>query len=328
MYLLQDMLSYKRASDSPSEQAFIARFLDPVPGMRQDGFGNRYLRLGDAPTTLFSAHTDSIHLSSGRQQIRQDRHARVFFMDDGEPLGADDATGCWILLQLIAQRVPGLYLFHRQEESGGRGSEWLAHHASGSLTGIRHAVAFDRCGTTDVITHQRGSRCCSDAFAAALATQLGLNFLPSDEGYFTDTAHYVGLVPECTNLSIGYENAHSGDEYQDYGFLADLLPALLRVDWPHLPVARECDPHPWGEAPSLAAQMAGSDLPALMAIVEAGRFPSRAALIQALGPRLGAALARQEIRHWHPQGQPATRSGADQDPLFGTAGLSVAGVQP
>ena len=113
----------------------------------------------------------------------------------------------------------------------------------------------------------------------------------SDEGTFTDTAHYVGLVPECTNLSIGYENAHSGDEYQDYGFLAALLPALLGVDWHRLPVARVCDHAPWPEQPSLAVRMAGSDLPALMEIVESGRFPSRAALIRALGPQLGAELA-------------------------------------
>ena len=304
MDLLQEMLTYKRACDSPSEQAFIARFLDPVPGMRQDGFGNRYLRLGDQPTTLFSAHTDSVHVSSGRQPVRQDHHAQVFYQDEGEPLGADDATGCWILLQLIAQRVPGLYLFHRQEESGGHGSRWLADHSPASLAGIRHAVAFDRRGTTDVITHQRGSRCCSETFATALAAQLGLNFAPSDEGTFTDTAHYVGLVPECTNLSIGYENAHSGDEYQDYGFLAALLPALLGVDWQRLPVARVCDQAPWPEQPSLAARMAGADLPALMEIVESGRFPSRAALIRALGPRLGAELASQEIRHWEPQGYP------------------------
>ena len=41
-----------------------------------------------------------------------------------------------------------------------------------------------------------------------------------------------------------------------------------------------------------------------MEIVESGRFPSRAALIRALGPGLGAELASQAVRHWDPQGYP------------------------
>ena len=107
---------------------------------------------------------------------------------------------------------------------------------------------FDRRGTEDVITHQCRVRTCSTDFAQALAVQLGLGFAPCAEGVFTDTAHYAGLIPECTNLSIGYEHAHTGAEYQDYGFLEDLVPALLRVEWEALPVARFCAPFSrWAE---------------------------------------------------------------------------------
>ena len=112
----------------------------------------------------------------------------------------------------------------------------------GVLAGIERAIAFDRRGTGDVITHQCRVRTCSMDFAQALAAQLGLGFAPCAEGVFTDTAHYAGLIPECTNLSIGYEHAHTGMEYQDYGFLEYLLPALLRVEWAALPVARVCAP--------------------------------------------------------------------------------------
>ena len=242
MHLLSEMLTYQRPAHSPSERAFIRRFLDQVPGMVRDDFGNRWLRIGARPTTLFCAHTDSVHATAGRQRLREDRRTRRFYKDDGQPLGADDATGCWLLLQLIAHGVPGLYVFHREEETGGDGSDWIARETPGVLAGIERAIAFDRRGTGDVITHQCRVRTCSTDFAQALAAQLGLGFAPCAEGVFTDTAHYAGLIPECTNLSIGYEHAHTGMEYQDYGFLEYLLPALLRVEWAALPVERVCAP--------------------------------------------------------------------------------------
>lgn len=242
MHLLREMLTYQRPARSPSERAFIRRFLDEVPGMVRDDFGNRWQRIGTRPTTLFCAHTDSVHATSGRQRLREDRRTRRFYKDDGRPLGADDATGCWLLLQLIAHGVPGLYVFHREEETGGDGSDWIARETPGVLAGIERAIAFDRRGTGDVITHQCRVRTCSTDFAQALAVQLGLGFAPCAEGVFTDTAHYAGLIPECTNLSIGYEHAHTGAEYQDYGFLEELVPALLRVEWAALPVARVCAP--------------------------------------------------------------------------------------
>jgi hypothetical protein len=298
MDLLQEMLTYKRPPGTPSERAFIQRFLDPLPGMTQDRFGNRLLRLGAQPTTLFSAHTDTVHLASGRQAVQTDHQARVLFKDDDEPLGADNATGCWLLLQLIAHRVPGLYLFHRQEESGGHGSRWIARQTPALLRGIRHAIAFDRRGTGEVITHQQGARCCSEAFAQALAYQLGLGIVPSTQGAFTDTAHYVGLVPECTNLSVGFENAHSGDEYQDLGFLAALVPALLGVDWEALPVQRRCQPADVPQPVDLARELAGADLAAMIDVVESGQYPPRRELARILGPRLGQAFAEERCRRW------------------------------
>ena len=51
---LLEMLGYKRPHGSESEATFIAKFIDTVPGMTQDAFGNRLLRLGHS-TTLFSS---------------------------------------------------------------------------------------------------------------------------------------------------------------------------------------------------------------------------------------------------------------------------------
>ena len=53
-------------------------------------------------------------------------------------------------------------------------------------------------------------------------------------GSFTDTANYTDIIPECTNLSCGYYNAHTQSEYQDYAFLEIFLEGLIATPWEEL----------------------------------------------------------------------------------------------
>ena len=235
---LLEMLGYKRPHGSESEATFIAKFIDTVPGMTQDAFGNRLLRLGHS-TTLFSCHTDTVHRHPGTQKLVYDPGLNIIYKDDDEPLGADDAAGIWVLLQLIEARVPGLYVFHRGEECGGLGSHFIASQTPGLFDGIQRAVAFDRRGRHDVITHQASGRCCSDAFALALADELRMGHKPSSLGIFTDTANYTDLIPECTNVSVGYEHEHTANEMLDLDYLELLAQSAIAVDWEGLTTQRQ-----------------------------------------------------------------------------------------
>jgi hypothetical protein len=85
-----------------------------------------------------------------------------------------------------------------------------------------------------VITHQLGSRCCSDAWAQALAD--GLNkymsdgsFSPCPNGVFTDSASYMDCIDQCTNLSVGYHGQHGNTEHIDMQHAFDLCLALIRL---------------------------------------------------------------------------------------------------
>ena len=235
---LYEMLTYRRPAGSETEKQFIRTYIDVLPGIKIDDFGNRILRIGDSKT-LFSAHTDTVHKLGGKQKILVDTTVNTIFKDDGEPLGADDATGVFILLRLIEAGIPGLYVFHRCEEIGGKGSTFIHRKTPLLLVGIDRAVAFDRRDGTDIITHQFGSRCCSDNFALELALQLGGSYVPDDSGIFTDTANYAPVIPECTNVSVGYRNEHTSYEEQDLNILDALIPAALAVDWENLPTERD-----------------------------------------------------------------------------------------
>jgi hypothetical protein len=232
------MLSYKRPHGSESETTFITRFIDTVPGMTQDAFGNRILKLGYS-TTLFSCHTDTVHRHPGTQKLLYDTALEVVYKDDDEPLGADNAAGVWVLLQMIQAQVPGLYIFHRGEECGGIGSHYIANQTPELLEDINRAVAFDRRGRHDIITHQAGGRCCSDIFALALADELRLGHKPSSMGIFTDTANYTNLIPECTNVSVGYEHEHTANEMLDLEYLELLAQSAIAVDWEGLATQRD-----------------------------------------------------------------------------------------
>ena len=146
------------------------------------------------------------------------------------------------MCEMIRADVPGLYIFHRAEEVGGLGSRHIASETPDLLAGIKCAIALDRKGFTNIITHQF-SRCCSDAFALSLADQLNQGFAgdgwaADDTGVFTDTANYTDLVDECTNLSVGYFQAHTSNECLNYMFLGDLLDTLVHLDQSRLVIER------------------------------------------------------------------------------------------
>lgn len=237
MRSLMSMLTYARPAGSASETAFIRAFIEPL-GVNRDGAGNLIKRIGTAPV-LWSCHTDTVHKTGGRQDIATyDGTVGLMAGSTSSCLGADDTAGVWLMSEMILANVPGLYIFHRAEEIGGIGSRFIADKTPALLSGIDYAIALDRKGTGSVITHQMG-RCCSDAFAVSLAAALGGQFVPDDTGLFTDTANYTGLIGECTNLSVGYEKAHSAKEWLDVDFLFSLRDTLIHLDHSAIVLSRE-----------------------------------------------------------------------------------------
>lgn len=239
------MHTYQRPHGSNGEAAFIARYIAPLPGVSVDPDGNYILRIGTAPI-LWSAHLDTVARTDERQTVSlQDGMLSLSkaSQQTSACLGADDTAGVFLLREFILAGTPGLYVFHRGEERGGIGSRALVRDRPDTVDGIQYAIAFDRRGTTSVITWQSGGLCASEAFALALADQLNaldpsFTFEPDDTGVYTDTAEYTGLIPECTNLSVGYEHAHSPRETLDVDFVMAMREAVLSLDPSALPVAR------------------------------------------------------------------------------------------
>ena len=244
------ILSYRRPYKTDGELAFIELFLDNITGMSQDMCGNRFLLInnpdGSKPDVIWSCHTDTVHSKDGRQNLRWMDAGNVIGLNEGKPgqcLGADDGAGMWLLLEMIKVNKPGFYIFHRGEERGGIGSGFIRDKTPELVKGYKMAIAFDRRATHSIITRQRGGRCCSDDFAKSLAKELmkvpNTNFRTDPGGTFTDTANYTKIVPECTNVSVGYDHEHGPRETLDVAHLIRLRDGLLQLDVSKLVIKRD-----------------------------------------------------------------------------------------
>jgi len=250
---LQDILTYRREHDSTGEKQFIRDYMtefDPVCNIKGEVIAFKYENKIEGAKTniLWTSHIDTVHHTEPdrvKQEVWIDDLTKTAFVDPKQDcLGADDGTGVWLMLQMIEHNVHGTYLFFRGEEKGCIGSGAMAEEYADYLAEFDCAIAFDRKGFDSVITHQQSSRCCSDEFGTKLSQVLSTDrdkFKLDKGGVYTDTAEFVHLIPECTNISVGYLDQHSSKETQDMDFVERLRDTLIDTQWHEIefPIERE-----------------------------------------------------------------------------------------
>jgi hypothetical protein len=91
-----------------------------------------------------------------------------------------------------------------------------------------------------------GRMCCSRDFATAIAGDLKkIGDIHWDEegafGYYTDTAVFMDVIEECTNLSAGGFKEHYKSEYADLNYTYKVYETALKIDFENLPVSRKLE---------------------------------------------------------------------------------------
>lgn len=205
--------------------------------LQKDIYGNYYLSIGDGSKTIFASHLDTA--CKDQVTVVHKFEKNIIKTNGKSILGADDKAGVTVMLWMIKNKIPGLYYFFFGEEVGCIGSGLRSKDIGSEWNRI---ISFDRRGTSSVITHQSNSRTCSDKFAKELAGELnncGLNYRVDPTGVYTDSAEFTSVIPECTNLSVGYRSEHTFSEEQDIWHLHKLAEACLKVNWEELPTCRD-----------------------------------------------------------------------------------------
>lgn len=218
-----------------------------LPKLNKDSVGNYYKIIGGGkPTTMFTSHLDTAdRKQSNTTLFSVMENGEEYIVTDGKTiLGSDDKSGVTIMLYMMAHNIPGLYYFFIGEERGGIGSHALAkiYESVDYLKDINKCVSFDRRNYYSVITKQMGLSCCSDEFATAICNEYnknGMDMSLDPTGVYTDSASFLDNIPECTNISIGYFNEHTGEEHQNMTFLKKLCETSIKVDWDSLPIKRK-----------------------------------------------------------------------------------------
>ena len=216
-----------------------------LPELSKDKFGNYYKIIGNSDT-MFTCHLDTV--SRNKEPItlitKMKEDQEMILSDGSTILGADDKAGVAILLYMMAHNIPGIYYFFLGEERGLIGSGEVAgdYYSFTYLKNVKKVISFDRKNYYSVITSQYLTDCCSNEFADSLCKELnksGLKMGLDPTGVCTDSASFMEIVPECTNISVGYFNEHTHDEVQNITFLSKLAKACVAVEWDKLIVSRK-----------------------------------------------------------------------------------------
>jgi hypothetical protein len=216
-----------------------------TPGLNKDKYGNYYKVIGNSDTA-FTCHLDTASRTKSKVGlVAYEKDNQDFIMTDSTSiLGADDKAGVAVIMYMIEKNIPGVYWFFYGEERGGIGSSKVAndYESYDFMKGIKKMVSFDRRNYYSVITSQMGVSCCSNEFAESLCKELnksGLKLNLDPTGVFTDSANFTELIPECTNVSVGYFNEHTHDELQNITYLEKLAKACVSANWDKLVVKRK-----------------------------------------------------------------------------------------
>jgi hypothetical protein len=217
----------------------------PKSELEKDEWGNYYKVIGNSDT-MFTSHLDTADRGEGKKVsiLSYEKDGDEIFITDGTSiLGADDKAGVSVMLYMMAHNIPGIYYYFIGEERGAIGSSKVADNFDTipHLRGVKKCISFDRRNYFSVITSQLSQTCCSNEFAQSLANELnksGLELRLDNTGVFTDSASFMDLIAECTNVSVGYFSEHTHDEMQNISYLERLAKACVEADWNALSIKR------------------------------------------------------------------------------------------
>ena len=172
---------------------------------------------GELPILLV-AHLDTVHKELPKT-IYYDKIKQVLSSPEG--IGGDDRCGVYMIFEVIKRHKCSV-LFCEDEEIGGIGANNFIKSSISKNLEFNYIMEFDRKGSNDAVFYD----CYNDEFEAFITKK----FFKTEFGSFSDISV---LAPElgcaAVNLSCGYYNAHTKDEYVVWGEMQDSIKAACDI---------------------------------------------------------------------------------------------------
>ena len=189
-----------------------------------DKSGNAYLIRPD--TILLCAHMDTV----GSLEAQKNLH-KIKLIDGAisgtHNIGADDK--CWIAIAMeLYETNPDRFslLFTVGEESGGLWVQDFVDEHADELRKLKYCVIADRKWSKDIIWSNNGY--CTEEFNAIVHEYMKPFWYKPEIGVYCD-ADVLYEYLNCINVSCGYYNAHTNDEFVVVDEFQNAFNALLEL---------------------------------------------------------------------------------------------------
>lgn len=211
---------------------YLMKKLSTIEGVNfYDDGNNIYAIKGSAPYPCVVSHIDTVHkLCSNLTAITIGRNITGFNAETMEQtgVGGDDKVGVFVCLQMLKEQPNLKVVFFRDEEIGCIGSGLADHSFFDDVTIV---LQCDRRGNSDFITNAGGVELSSPAFQAAVLPILRMNKYKFADGLMTDVQELKeqGILPSMANISCGYYNPHSPEEYVNIDDVARVIDLVAEI---------------------------------------------------------------------------------------------------
>ena len=211
---------------------FIQEYCSQIPGVECaiDSIGNLYITKGKASSyPCVVAHLDQVQSNHSKDFVAVETKDIIFGYSPSnkrrEGLGADDKNGIWIALKCLKKYDTLKVAFFVGEEVGCVGSSKACIEF---FDDTRFVIQPDRRGCKDLVTSIGFTELCSKEFLDSTNyTDYGYE---ESDGMLTDVLSLkeLGLPVSCINLSCGYYEPHTSNEFV---VKDDLINCLALVEY-------------------------------------------------------------------------------------------------
>ena len=167
---------------------------------------------------LLVAHLDTVHKEVPKE-IFYDDNSKTLSSPQG--IGGDDRCGVYMILQVI-KKFDCSVLFCEDEEIGAKGAQKFIDSKHSKGLEFNYIIEFDRKGKNDAVFYD----CDNPEFEEFITKE----FFTTAWGSFSDISWLApALGCAAVNLSCGYYNAHTLNEYIVIPEMEDSIDAACKI---------------------------------------------------------------------------------------------------
>lgn len=193
--------------------------------LQQDEYGNLYLINPGKP--LINAHMDTVQSADCVKKLKTLRLKDWTIKAKDAIIWGDDK--CWIALAMeIYEKLWNevSLLFTRQEETGTNWAREFCDKHKDLVSECKYCLTLDRRWGWDIIWYNNSY--CSKEFENEVA-RLSKEFWYKPTTWLSSDANHLSKIINCVNLSVGYYNPHTKNEYIKCDELVNTLECVLYI---------------------------------------------------------------------------------------------------